>query len=299
VTWTGVPAATHGGYGIYPVTSSHVLIENCFASGASDTGIYVGQSNNIIIRNNEATGNVAGIEVENSTDTEVYGNHSHGNSGGILLFNLPGLAVADGKRANVHDNIIEDNNLANFAADGNIVHDVPTGTGMFILASDDNEVHGNTIRNNESFGIAVVSWYITLRGDPGHDPAFDWYPERNNVHDNTLSGNGQVPQDLAGIVAGIVGRTTLTDMAWDGIVDGAKLGDAGVADGGATADGGAPVGVGSDGGGPAGFAALENCFKNNGDATFVNIDFHNIGANKSFDVTPYACDRPALLPISF
>ncbi|MET0385624.1 MAG: parallel beta-helix domain-containing protein, partial [Polyangiales bacterium] len=128
VEWTEGPSETNGGYGLYPVESSHVLIEHSFVSGASDAGIYVGQSRDIVVRDNEVTGNVAGIEIENSTDAEVYGNHAHGNTGGILVFNLPGLAVKDGKRANVHDNEIEDNNLANFAAEGNIVHDLPAGT---------------------------------------------------------------------------------------------------------------------------------------------------------------------------
>ena len=41
-------------------------IEHCIAIGASDAGIYVGQSNNIIVRNCEVFQNVAGIEIENS-----------------------------------------------------------------------------------------------------------------------------------------------------------------------------------------------------------------------------------------
>jgi parallel beta-helix repeat protein len=294
VAWTAGPSTSNGGYGIYPVTSSHVLIENCSASGASDTGIYVGQSNTIVIRNNDVSGNVAGIEVENSTDAEVYGNHSHGNSGGILLFNLPGLDVKDGKRANVHDNIVEDNNLANFAPEGNIVHQVPNGTGMFILASDENEVHGNTIRNNQSFGVAVLSWFILSRDMEGQaDAQFDFYPERNNVHDNTVSGNGQSPQNQAMLISSILGLTTLSDIDWDGIIDTSKLAvDGGASEGGALddADNGSP---------PAGFDAIENCFRNNGDGTFLNLDFGNFGAHKSFDVTPYGCDRPALPAISF
>src|SRR5262249_46815090 len=40
VEWTGGPSTSNGGYGIYPVTSSRILVEKCFASGASDTGIY-------------------------------------------------------------------------------------------------------------------------------------------------------------------------------------------------------------------------------------------------------------------
>jgi len=168
VEWTNGPSDKNGGYGIYPVGSTNVLVEDSFASGASDTGIYVGQSSNIVVRNNEVTGNVAGIEIENSTDAEVYGNKSHGNTGGILLFNLPGLRVKDGKRANVHDNMVMDNNLENFSPPGNIIHDLPQGTGMFVLCSDENEIHDNDIRQHDSRGDSeLVRRVARRRGDEG------------------------------------------------------------------------------------------------------------------------------------
>jgi parallel beta-helix repeat protein len=277
VEWTRGPNAANGGYGIYPVTSSHVLIDDCYAAGASDTGIYVGQSHDIVIRNSEATGNVAGIEVENSTDAEVFGNHLHGNTAGILIFNLPGLNVKDGKRANVHDNRVEDNNLENFAAAGNIVHDVPAGTGMFILASDENEVHANTIRGHDSVGLAVLSWYAAQRDADGKmDAMFDWFPESNYVHDNTFSNNGKTPHGTAATIAQLVGIETNPDLEWDGIVDPDKLM-------------GAP---------PETSDNLLNCFKSNGDASFMNIDLEQFGKRKSADITPYECTRPALAPIA-
>ena len=49
--WTGGPKSTNGAYGFYPVESEDVLIDGCVAIGASDAGIYVGQSKNIIVRN--------------------------------------------------------------------------------------------------------------------------------------------------------------------------------------------------------------------------------------------------------
>src|SRR5262249_30868354 len=36
--WTGGPKETNGGYGIYPVQCSNVVIEDCKVSGASDAG---------------------------------------------------------------------------------------------------------------------------------------------------------------------------------------------------------------------------------------------------------------------
>src|SRR3984957_1693481 len=60
VEWTGGPKTKNGAYGIYPVKSKNVLIEDSAPIGASDAGIYVGQSQNVIVRRNRAERNVAG-----------------------------------------------------------------------------------------------------------------------------------------------------------------------------------------------------------------------------------------------
>ena len=63
-----------------------VLIDGCVAIGASDAGIYVGQSQNIIVKNSIAQYNVAGIEIENSFYADVFDNLTSHNTGGILVF---------------------------------------------------------------------------------------------------------------------------------------------------------------------------------------------------------------------
>ena len=70
--WTGGPKDTNGSYGLYPVQCQNVLIEDSIVKGASDAGIYVGQSKNIIVRRNRAEYNVAGIEIENSQDADTF-----------------------------------------------------------------------------------------------------------------------------------------------------------------------------------------------------------------------------------
>jgi len=260
VEWTWGPKATNGGYGIYPVESTRVLVENCFVSGASDTGIYVGQSNKIIVRNNEATNNVAGIEIENSTDADVYGNHLYGNTSGVLIFNLPHLAVKDGKRAKIRNNLIEDNNLDNFAPEGNIVAIVPPGTGILVMASDHNEIHDNEIKNHDSLGIAFINWGMTLEEDPG-DEGFDWYPEGNYTHDNVIENSGGNPRGQAAMIAALTKLEELPNLFWDGVVDEGK--------------------DNSDG-------SLTNCFNANGDATFLNLEI------KSTDLEPNTCTHPSL-----
>ena len=138
--WTGGPKESNGAYGFYPVQSTDVLIDGCIAIGASDAGIYVGQSQNIIVRNSRAEFNVAGIEIENSTFADVYNNVATNNTGGILVFDLPNLPVQGGRNTRVYDNEIITNNTINFAPAGNIVGTVPSGTRLMILANDNIDI---------------------------------------------------------------------------------------------------------------------------------------------------------------
>ena len=64
VEWTDGPNENNGAYGLYPVQTRNVLIEDSEVRGASDAGVYVGQSEIIIVRRNYAWENVAGIELK-------------------------------------------------------------------------------------------------------------------------------------------------------------------------------------------------------------------------------------------
>ncbi|HXH18179.1 MAG TPA: parallel beta-helix domain-containing protein, partial [Chitinophagales bacterium] len=179
--WTGKPKETNGSYGFYPVDCDSVMIESCIAVGASDAGIYVGQSRDVVIRNCEAYHNVAGIEVENCIRADVYHNYAHHNTGGILIFDMPELTQS-GHTVRVFDNTVWRNNYRNFAPEGNIVHEVPPGTGVMILATDNVEVFNNRIINNKTIGTAIMSYKMVKK--PHKDPNFDPYPKTISVHDN-------------------------------------------------------------------------------------------------------------------
>ena len=180
--WTGGPKSTNGSYALYPVLCENVLIEYCVAIGASDAGIYVGQSKNIIVRNCEAFENVAGIEIENSLNAEVYNNKAINNTGGILVFDLPDLIQKKGGHVRVYHNVIQENNLKNFAPKGNIVGNVPKGTGMMVLATSDVEIFDNQILNNETIGVSIISYFMTEIKIK--DKEYDPYPTGIYVHDN-------------------------------------------------------------------------------------------------------------------
>ena len=199
VEWTNGPDENNGAYGLYPVQTRNVLIEDCNVRGASDAGVYVGQSEVIIVRRNYVWENVAGIEIENSKFADVYDNETTANTGGILVFDLPGPPVQGGEATRVFNNKIYDNNTKNFAPEGNIVGTVPTGTGIMVMANDDIEIFGNTITGNQSGGIYIVSYYIS---DPFvTKPTYDPVPEKIFFHDNEMSNNAYAPQELAGLVA--------------------------------------------------------------------------------------------------
>lgn len=221
VTWTAADATTHGGYGIYPVQSTRVLVEDCFTSGATDTGIYVGQSADIVVRNNEATGNVAGVEIENSYRADVHGNTLHGNTGGVLVFDLPGLQQQGGNHVRVFDNVITSNNTENFGPAGSTVALVPAGTGIAVMANHDVEIFRNTISGNGTVAVGIISYVVTGLEVPG---GYDPFPNGVHVHDNTITGNGTSPdQDvdlgalLAFVSATALGGSPVPDVVWDGL----------------------------------------------------------------------------------
>lgn len=204
VDWSGPPKETNGGYGLYPVACKRVLVEDSYIRGASDSGLYVGQTEDIMLRRNRVTENVAGIEIENSLRADVYDNDAWANTGGILVFSMPDLPVIqNGAGTRVFNNKIRNNNTPNFAGKGNIVGLVPAGTGVMILANRDVEVFGNTIENHQSASVIVTSFYASER--PIKDPNYEAQARNTYIHDNVMLNAGYDP---AGIVAEI------KDGAW-------------------------------------------------------------------------------------
>jgi len=212
--WTGGPRSTNGAYGLYPVESRNVLIDGCVAIGASDAGIYVGQSENIIVRNSRAEYNVAGIEIENSNSADVYNNLTTHNTGGILIFDLPYLPKQGGHTIRVFDNQSVQNDTPNFAPEGNIVGEVPRGSGMIVIASENVEIFNNEIGDNATVNLAVVA------GEDSDDPNYQKFPKRIQIHDNQFGPGGFDPDergDLGPILVEMV-STNIPDIMWDGVL---------------------------------------------------------------------------------
>ncbi len=221
VEWTGGPKTSNGGYGLYPVLCKNVLIEHSVAIGAADSGIYVGQSRDVIVRNSRAERNVAGIEIENTVNADVYDNVATGNTGGILVFNMPAL-TQQGDAVRVFRNKVVENNHENFGAKGTPVASVPAGSGVVINSNDNIEIFDNDITGNKTANIIISSVYSTGYKDDKASGEFDPYPERIYVHDNRLSGGGDAPDglDLKALKLALYGLNGhMPDVLFDGYVN--------------------------------------------------------------------------------
>lgn len=273
--WTGGPSTDNGAYGIYPVQTENLLVEDCVAIGASDAGIYVGQSRNIVVRNNLARENVAGIEIENSTGADVYGNLAENNTGGILVFNMPDIPLK-GSHTRVYENDIRTNNLANFAAPGTAVSGVPAGSGVIINSNDSVEIFNNRISGNATANIVISSYFsANYSGSLEVAPQFDPYPESIYIYDNAFAPGGDKPgfPELDALRIAMFGAEgAFPDILWDGALNPELL---------------------TDGALPADQAICIN----NGDAVMLNADSLNGGAGANMNMGNHSCDLTKLTAV--
>ncbi|HLP93935.1 MAG TPA: parallel beta-helix domain-containing protein [Saprospiraceae bacterium] len=267
--WTGKPKPSNGSYALYPVQCSQVRIERCTAIGASDAGIYVGQSDSVWVTDCVAKWNVAGIEIENTTNAWVWKNKAFDNTGGILVFDLPDLPKKRGGHVKVYDNLVTRNNFRNFAPPGNIVGKVPPGTGVMILATNDVEVYNNKIWENKTASTAIVSYFIAET--PIKDKDYNPYPSQIYIHDNLYSMGKRMPtwKSKLGFIFWWKFGKRVPHILYDGIQN--------------------PDWVDADGELKQGY---EICIQNNENGTFANIRADKLGLFKgkiSKDRKPYDC----------
>lgn len=202
----------NGEYGLFPVFCKNGVVEYCSATGHTDTGIYIGQSESVAVQYNEAYGNVNGLEIENCSNVAVLKNHSYDNVSGLLLVLLPGLTVKTSSNVLVADNNFEKNNHINFAdPSGGFEAFVPSGSGLLLVGVDNATIKNNKISNNNFTGIATVSTVIlgALAGlPPGAFADIEPNVDGARIINNTLVNNGSAPP--AGLpLPGV-------DLLWDG-----------------------------------------------------------------------------------
>jgi parallel beta-helix repeat protein len=288
--WTRGPNSANGPYGIYPVSCKNLLVENSVARGAADAGIYVGQSENVVLRGNLVENNVDGFEIENTENVDAYLNVATHNTGGMGVFNLPNLPRQGGRHVRVYNNRFIDNNTPNFAPKSlGPIYYLPTGTGMYVMAIRDVEVFNNQIQNNNTVNIYIINYHtgvdeeslrdtaaspITQQVFAPDDKRYDPFVRDVYLHDNDIAGGGQSPDNrvdgVKQLAAALGGR--LPDILYDGVVDPSWK---------------------RRGSNPG-----QVCFSKNGAASFLNFDAGGGMKHPVSDVKRYGCSLPALTAVA-
>lgn len=210
----GNSAQDNGEYGLFPSHTVGGRVIGNLASGSNDTGIYVGQSRDVLVEANLARGNVSGFEVENSSGVTVQGNLSTGNTAGILTFTLPFLDVTLNADNLVTGNVVTGNNRPNTCLDPtDVVCKVPSGTGVLVLAARRNRIEQNQVLDNDTAGVAVFDFCTAtgLAGQACGALPIDPFPRDDRVVGNVVLGNGRAP-DVARLPPGVPGG----DLLWSG-----------------------------------------------------------------------------------
>jgi parallel beta-helix repeat protein len=205
--------------GVYAVLSAHGKIDACTASGSNDIGLYVGQSNDVSIRNSVAFNNVNGIEVENASNIRIVNNTVFGNTVGIVLDQLPaildavpGFTPVQASANNVvESNLVFANNRTNTAEPDDLAALEQPGTGILLIGGDHGRVRYNQVFANAYAGIVLLAGSDVLAlapGTPGYSAGFDGVPRNMLIADNRLFLNG--------FLAAPPGYPASADLIWTG-----------------------------------------------------------------------------------
>lgn len=194
-------------YGIFPIRSTHGLIESNQVSGSDDTGIYIGQSTDAVIRNNQVSDCTVGIEVEVSSNVSIQDNKVMDNTIGISAIVLPGLSLIETTNIQVIHNAITQNNRPNPVTDPTeILSQLPSGAGLMLIGVDNAIVTDNKVLENKSVGIAVFQVPPALAV---LDPRIDPFPDHNQLIGNVVLSNGINPDPK-------IAPFPASDFIWDG-----------------------------------------------------------------------------------
>ncbi|WP_055701561.1 right-handed parallel beta-helix repeat-containing protein, partial [Streptomyces silaceus] len=197
-----VTAYNNALYGIYAFDARSGVIEHSYASGQSDSGIYVGQCDpcDTVVRKNKLEHNAIGIEVTNaSKDLYFLGNVVHRNRVGMTVNSNNLEALGPQHEAVVVGNTVTDNNddRSPEQAEGGY------GIGVGIGGGTRNRVERNRVEGHKvaAFVLSDVQGYpvkenrITGNAVGRRDTAL--VLEAHRTGGNCFAGNGASPTSPA------------------------------------------------------------------------------------------------------
>jgi hypothetical protein len=171
-----------GGYGIYAIASSGGLIEDSLASGAGDSGFYVGEclQCDTVIAHVEARLSAIGYSGTNASGVVVRDSVWDRNGTGILPNSFDQEAHPPQSGGTITGNTVLGSGTVPTPATDPLAG--LTGLGIGIAGGVHNDVHDNVVTGSGRFGIAVFS---TVQDDDR-----TWDPAGNAVRGNDVRGSG-------------------------------------------------------------------------------------------------------------
>ena len=219
---TGTRYVDNPVYGPFPVCSRNGLIDFNQAVGggsavgpSTDTGIYVGDDDGVVVRRNSVTNYVVGVVVENSVNVTIQDNLLWGNTAGAYAAVLPDHPRPFTDHVLIERNQISKNNLPNPvpADSGEEIGLVPTGVGIVNFGADHVVIRDNRVLHNDSLGVIVLQNFLASA-----DPRIEPNPDFGQVRANVILHNGQSPDPVRAITPG-------ADLVYDGTGTGTCFAD--------------------------------------------------------------------------
>jgi parallel beta-helix repeat protein len=210
---TGTRYVDNPVYGPFPVCSRNGLIDfNQVVGGGSaagpstDTGIYVGDDDQVTVRNNSVTNYVIGVVVENTINAIVQDNLLQGNTAGVYAAVLPNHPRPFTDNVVIEHNQVIKNNLPNPVPpdSGDEIGGVPTGVGIVNFGADHVVIQDNQVLGNDSLGVIVLQNFVASA-----DPRIEPNPDFGQVRGNVILQNGRSPDPVRAITPG-------ADIVYDG-----------------------------------------------------------------------------------
>ena len=210
---TGTRYVDNPVYGPFPVCSHDGLIDfNQVVGGGSaagpstDTGIYVGDDDQVAVRDNSVTNYVIGVVVENTINAIVQDNLLQGNTAGVYAAVLANHPRPFTDHVVIEHNQVINNNLPNPVPpdSGDEIGGVPTGVGIVNFGADHVVVRDNRVLGNDSLGVIILQNFLASA-----DPRIEPNPDFGQVRGNVILDNGRHPDPIRAITPG-------ADVVYDG-----------------------------------------------------------------------------------
>lgn len=179
-----IRSQNNGGYGIFSNTSTNVTIEDNYAAGNGEAGIYVGDSpsSNAHVESNISVGNANGYLFRDAQDGFAANNVAKGNCAGFIVLDTG--APTQAARWTLQNNTSYNNRRACEGEEGE--EPALSGLGIFLVGAQDVTLRHNTVYRNHATGPSAASGGIVVMSAA---PFGGSAPDGANVVANMLHAN--------------------------------------------------------------------------------------------------------------